>query len=287
MKKTVAYEDNPKSIKFYVKRFLLQNRARIAGKKVVDFPAGNGVTSRIIKEVGGEPAAFDLFPEYFSQAGIECTRANIAEGIPVSDEEADFVICQEGIEHFSDQYRALKEFSRILKKGGSLIITTPNYSNLRSKLSYLTSESERFNSLMPPNEIDSIWMNDQSVTDEMYFGHIFLIGIQKLRVLARLNGLQIQAIHKTRAKSTSLLLFPFWYPWIWLSNTITYRKNIAKAGGAANAYRREIYREVYKLSIHSGLLVDGHLFVEFKKTASAQEVASSLRSVHQSFSATT
>jgi hypothetical protein len=35
----MKYEDNPKSIKFYVKRYLMENRERFKGKKVVDFPA--------------------------------------------------------------------------------------------------------------------------------------------------------------------------------------------------------------------------------------------------------
>ena len=46
------FEDNPKSIKFHVKKFLRKNQGRFKNKKVIDFPAGNGVTSRIVKEFG-------------------------------------------------------------------------------------------------------------------------------------------------------------------------------------------------------------------------------------------
>ena len=106
----MKYEDNPKSIKFYVKRFLLENKERFAGKKIVDFPAGNGITSRLIKEIGAEPIAFDLFPEYFTAEGIDCKRAEIAKGIPLKDGTADVVICQEGIEHFPDQLNYIVHF---------------------------------------------------------------------------------------------------------------------------------------------------------------------------------
>ena len=155
------YEDNTNSVKYYVKRYLLNNKGNIVGKKVVDLPAGNGITSRIVKDIGGEPIPFDLFPEYFRVDGVECRRANIADGIPLSDDYADILLCQEGVEHFSDQLGAFREFNRVLKNGGKLLITTPNYSNLRAKLSYLLSESERFGSILPPNEIDSIWMSNQ------------------------------------------------------------------------------------------------------------------------------
>ncbi len=46
-------EDNPKSIKYNVKQYFIKNRSRIAGKKVVDLPAGNGVSSKIIQDNGG------------------------------------------------------------------------------------------------------------------------------------------------------------------------------------------------------------------------------------------
>ena len=162
------YENNPKSIKYHVKKYLIKNRFRIENKTVVDLPAGNGVTSKIIKDIGGIPIAFDLFPEYFKVEGIKCERANVLDKIPLENNAVDYVLCQEGIEHFSDQYMAFKEFNRILKINGSLIITTPNYSNLRARMSYFLSESERFNSIMPPNEIDSVWMSNKDVSNEVY-----------------------------------------------------------------------------------------------------------------------
>lgn len=110
------------------------------------------------------------------------------EGLPVDKNFADILICQEGIEHFSDQLKIFKEFSRVIIMHGILLITTPNYSNLRSKLSYLVMESERFGSIMPPNELDSILMKNLEKENEIFYGHIFLVGVQRLRLFARLAG---------------------------------------------------------------------------------------------------
>ncbi len=280
------YEDNPDSIKFYVKRFLVQNVEKIRGKKIIDFPAGNGITSRIIKELGGEPVAFDLFPEYFNIEGISCNRATIAEGLPIADQFADMLICQEGLEHFSDQMQAFKEFSRVLKRGGTVLITTPNYSNLRSKLSYLLSESERFGSTMPPNELDSIWMSKPDSAKEIYFGHIFLIGIQKLRLLAKLSGFRIHKIHRTKVKSTSVLLFPFFYPFIWIFNWLTYRKNLRRNSGYSYESKKIIYQEIFRLSVRPSLLLDSHLMIEFEKENEVSEVTNKLKSQHENFGQT-
>jgi SAM-dependent methyltransferase len=282
----MKYEDNPKSIKFYVKRFILKNVELLKGKKVIDFPAGNGITSRILMEIGAKPIPIDLFPEYFELNGLDCLRANIREGLPLSDSSNDFLICQEGIEHFSDQFMALQEFNRVLKKDGILLITTPNYSNLRAKLSYLLSESERFNSIMPPNELDSIWMTNKNITDEIYFGHIFLIGIQKLRVLSVLSGFEIRKIHFTRVKLTSLLLLPILYPFIYISNYITYKKNINKKSDFDFETKRRVYRNIFNLSINPKILIDGHLMVEFIKVKETNEVNNSLKSIHKEFGIT-
>ncbi len=282
----MTYEDDRKSIKYFVKQFLLLNRKHFEDRMVVDFPAGNGITSKILLEIGARPMAFDLFPEYFQVRGMRCQRANISDGIPLPDHIADALICQEGIEHFANQLAALREFNRVLKPMGKLIITTPNYSNLRAKLSYLLSESERFNTLMPPNEIDSIWMSDQDITPEIYYGHLFLTGIQKLRAQAKLSGFQIKKIHPTRIKSTSVILFPFFYPFIVISNAITYQKNIRKGNGSDGLLRKKTYREIFRLSVNPRILVDSHLMVEFEKEIEFSDVAGSLRSQFRYFGTT-
>ncbi len=282
----MQHEDNPKSIKYYVKRFLINNKESLKGKRIVDFPAGNGITSRIIKEIGAEPVAFDLFPEYFTVDGIRCKRANITSGLPLHDKDADAIICQEGIEHFSDQLQALREFNRILKPNGMLLVTTPNYSNIRAKLSYLLGETERFNSMMAPNELDSIWMSKQDITDEIYYGHIFLIGIQKLRVLGRLSGFRIKKVHFTRTKSTSAILLPFFYPFIYFSNWIAYRKNLKKNQNFDMATKKEVYREIFRLATDPKILVSGDLMVEFEKEMDFTEIGKVIKSRHKEFGAT-
>lgn len=277
---TKDYTLDPRSIKYHVNKFLVENSHRIKEKKVIDVPAGNGVTSGILKKLGAHPVPFDLFPQLFDIPGIECQFADASKGIPVEDESADWLICQEGIEHFSDQHEVLKEFSRVVKKNGTLVITTPNHSNLRSKLSYMIGESERFTSQMPPNEADSIWMSDQSMSGGLYFGHVYLIGIQRLRLFARLAGFTIKDIRFTRLKSTSAILFPFWYPFILLFNSFVFYKNIRKLKGNTRDFRYRVYKESFKLSINPKILVDGHLFVEFVKTESHQDILKSLGTIH-------
>ncbi|MGB3851209.1 MAG: class I SAM-dependent methyltransferase [Tunicatimonas sp.] len=274
----MSTEDNPTSINYYVKRYLLKNQERLRNKRVLDFPAGRGVTSQILKEIGATPLPFDLFPEFFAVDDLACKKADIQEGIPLDDKAVDYVICQEGIEHFSDQLGAFREFSRVLTTGGSLLITTPNYSSIRARLSYFLSESERYNKIMPPNELDSVWFSNDDQSEEFYFGHIFLVGIQKLRVLARLSGFEIAEIEFTRARPTSSILLVLFYPFILLSNWMNYRRNLKRNKEHARDHRKKVYWEIFKLGTNVKLLVDGHLFVRFEKKLDVQQVKSDLRS---------
>ena len=282
----MKHEDNPKSIKYHVKKFFVRHKALYKNKTIVDFPAGNGVTSRILHSIGARPISYDLFPEYFEQEGLTCERANINKGIGLPDGSVDGLICQEGIEHFTDQLSALKEFNRIIRPGGELIVTTPNYSNMKSKMSYLLSESERYNSIMAPNELDSIWMSKQDITNELYYGHIFLIGILKLRCLAKLAGFKIKHVQKTRTKFSSFLLYLLFIPFIYLSNWITYRKRMKKNEDFDDKIKRSVYREIFKLSTSRKVLTDAHLFVVFEKEKELTEVAQFLRSNHKEFGLT-
>ena len=93
----MLYEDNPVSIKYYVKRYIQEHPDEFAGKVAIDSPAGSGTTSKALREAGAEVHAYDLFPEYFTAKGMTCARANLMAGLPVRDEFADLVFCQEGI----------------------------------------------------------------------------------------------------------------------------------------------------------------------------------------------
>lgn len=277
-----SYVNNPKSPKFYVKKYLDGIREELRNSIVIDVPAGNGATTEILLENGAKVEAYDLFPEYFMLKDVECKRADIVDRIPVPDSYADMLICQEGIEHFSDQTKTFKEFNRILKQNGKLLITTPSYSNLASKFSYLLFESEN-TKLMPPNEIDDIWMSDKSVTKEIYYGHIFLVGLQKLRVIGKLTGFKVKEIKYLRLSKSSLLLFLFFYPIIFISSYFRYFKNIRKHKEIPKAYKQKIYSELLKININPKNLLNKHTFIIFEKESELNDVDFSLDCVLKSF----
>ena len=253
-----------KEIKEHVSRVLEEKRSALLGERAVDFPAGNGVTSVVLKNLGSDVIAVDLFPELFRVEEVRVERGDLSLTFPFADGTFGFAVCQEGIEHVGNQDHVFREFARILKTGGNLVMTTPNYSNLKSKLSYLLCESEAFGRIMPPNEKDTVWLSPASSSGEpprIYFGHCFLTGFFRLRLFAKLAGLELTRIHDSRVNSTSLLLFPLLYPLICISAWKTSRRFRRKTGQVALA------RELLRWMVSPRLLLENHLILEFTKTS--------------------
>ena len=108
---------------------------------------------------------------------------------------------------------------------------------------------------MPPNEIDDIWMEDKSVSEEIYHGHIFLIGLQKLRILAKLAGFKIQEIKYVRLSKGSLFLFLLFYPLILISSYLRYHRRITSYNVCYTKLLRSAVHELgFGLAIGAGYL---------------------------------
>jgi len=217
---------------------------------------------------------------------VKCKRANILEKIPVKNNYADMLVSQEGIEHFSDQIKVFKEFNRVLKKEGKLIITTPSYSNLAARFNYLLFEREEPKS-MPPNEIDDIWMSDKTITNEIYYGHIFLIGLQKLRIIGKLSGFKINEIRYVRLSKGSLFLLPFFYPLILFHSLKAYYKHMKKDKGLSKEAKRGVYKEQLLININPKNLINKHIFIIFEKECNLADIDFRNLSIIKHFHTTT
>ena len=249
------------NIKKFVEHYIECNRSMFKGKIVIDIPAGKGETSRILKNIECDIRPYDLFPEFYEYDKLTCMKADLANKLPVEDSSADIIICQEGIEHVPNQLFVLQEFNRVLKKEGILILTTPNISHLRAKLSYLFTESELFKR-MPPNELDSLWYEENG---RRYFGHIFLLGIQKLRVLAAIAGFRITNINPVKISVTSALL-SFLYPISIFVNAYAYVINMFQKDSQDNEPKKSVYLDIIKLNLNPTIQFGRHLFLVLEKT---------------------
>ncbi|HEY7021869.1 MAG TPA: class I SAM-dependent methyltransferase [Ktedonobacterales bacterium] len=105
----------------------------LPGKVIVDIGCSNGLVAHYLVAqnpktyVGIDPSAAAIQQAQASVAGAEFYQAS-AEQIPAQDDTADIVLMFDVIEHVpaGTEIQALKEAYRIMKKGGVLLLSTPN-----------------------------------------------------------------------------------------------------------------------------------------------------------------
>lgn len=208
-----------RSIDKYV-RLYIENLPDLSGKTVVDVPCGDGRASYWFRERGATVKAFDLYPEFMKVEGVQAEYADMSERLPIEDASADIVVFQEGIEHIPNQPALLAEFNRILKPNEKLVLTTPNVSHLRARLSMFLLESDLWKR-MPPSEIDCVWFSEKR-SDRIYFGHLFLTGAHYLHTIACISGFEVRQRLGTKISGTSVFLGVFLYPLVSIATAIAF-----------------------------------------------------------------
>ena len=105
--------------------------------RVLDAPCGEGHLAASLREAGHQVVAGDIMPQRMAQAGIPTLGLDLNTCLPFRDAAFDAVVAVEGIEHLENPYLPAREFFRVLRPGGLLILTTPNILNLRSRMKFL------------------------------------------------------------------------------------------------------------------------------------------------------
>lgn len=103
--------------------------------RLLDAPAGEGALS--LRLMGShDVVAVDIDENYFKLSGVTFRTVDLNLPLPFEEDYFDYVVSVEGIEHLENPFSCIREFGRVLKPGGSLIITTPNIMSIKSRTRY-------------------------------------------------------------------------------------------------------------------------------------------------------
>jgi 2-polyprenyl-3-methyl-5-hydroxy-6-metoxy-1,4-benzoquinol methylase len=111
----------------------------LTGRRVLEIGCGRGELACRISSVENGPRQFVAAD--FSQSALRLGRSRAdrtaipqpswlvasIQDVAVSGSVFDTVISCETVEHLADPQRALREIQRVLRPGGRLLLTTPNY----------------------------------------------------------------------------------------------------------------------------------------------------------------
>jgi SAM-dependent methyltransferase len=168
--------------------------------KVLDVPTGTGILARRLLKAGFDVSCCDINPSFFSVPELKIEIGDLNQSLPYPDDSFDYLICLEGIEHTESPTNAIREFQRILKKGGKLFLSTPNFLNIERRLYFLLTGT--FSKIPSQEAVKNIWKGDLSMA------HLSPLGYPLLKFIMEWHGFHILRLEKDRAKPKMRWLIP-------------------------------------------------------------------------------
>lgn len=107
------------------------------GARVLDAPCGStGALALELKRAGFSVTEPDVDADAALALEESFVESDLNTTLPWAAETFDAVISTEGIEHLENVFLFLREVARVLKPGGTLVLTTTNITALRSRVRF-------------------------------------------------------------------------------------------------------------------------------------------------------
>lgn len=97
--------------------------------RIIDVGSGTGANILLLQEFGdvtGIDVSTDAI-EFCKKRGLDNVKLGSAEEIPLADETADLVTAFDVVEHLDDDVACLREFRRVLKPDGRILLFVPAF----------------------------------------------------------------------------------------------------------------------------------------------------------------
>ena len=197
------------------------------GLSLLDLPAGSGRIADALRGIGHQVVCGDI-----NGARPDYLYVDMNGRLPFEDARFDGVICLEGLEHALDPAGLIGELARVCRKGGRIIVSTPNVTNAYSRLQFLfTGTFYQFNPALAP---------EASPGERVDRGHISPLTYQQLRYLFAHHGARVLEVRGDRYKRK--VLFPVYAVFLGLGRLWTRR--LMGAAPEHPARNREIFRHL-------------------------------------------
>ena len=173
-----------------------------AGKSALDAPLGPGAMALHLCDIGYSVSGVDINLEQSACLPARITRraGDLCARLPFADASFDLITSLEGIEHVENHFSMVREFGRVIKPGGHLILSTPNICNLEERLNFLFRGAAG-------HFISRAEMEQHGAG----YDHQNLISYVELRQVLDWAGFQLERVEKDAPKRRqALFLWPLW-----------------------------------------------------------------------------
>ena len=178
--------------------------------RVLDIPSGAGAFTQRMLQKNKEVYSADI-ENILMVENPHFHQADMNHRLPFEDDFFCANACIDGIEHLERPFDFVRECHRVLKTGGSLTISTPNISALRSRWRWMLTGHH--NKCKTP--LDE--------TNPTPLHHINMFSYHRLRYVLHSNGFQIDTVTTNRIKGVSYAYLP-WVPLSYIKTMAVYNK---------------------------------------------------------------
>jgi len=171
---------------------------------ILDTPSGQGALSKDLEALGFKLFLGDIQRENILYKNGRCIQFDLNQSFPFKDSTFDHVICVEGVEHIENPHHLIKEFKRLMRRDGYLVITTPNVMALKSRLKFLLYGYLHFF-----EDVDPLWSDKKRVTETHYQQHINPIFYAEMKFILERYGFKICRIETNKKIKKWKRIHPF------------------------------------------------------------------------------
>lgn len=173
---------------------------------LLDVPAGEGALAARLIEAGFDVRCCDLYPEIFRLDGVDIQQGDLNKQLPFPDRSFDFITCLEGLEHIENPQQAIREFARMLRPGGTVVISVPNILNIEERLKWLV---HGYTSHFKPITRQTAERQRAAYGNrEEIVAHVNPIGYSELRYILEKYGFELAGVYRDKPKSRAWLYWP-------------------------------------------------------------------------------
>lgn len=233
---------------------------RLHGRKpearILDVPAGAGRLGDRLRQEGFQVVSADI-----NRSRGDYVFADMNKPLPFADGQFDGVISMEGIEHIINYQGFIGELSRVTRRGGLVVLTTPNVSCFYSRLMFMCTGN--FFQFWPAQGYVNV--EGEEVFD---FGHITPLTWQKIYFHFEHHGLTLVALRGNKIKRKVLL--PFYLPFMLIGFPwIAFRLRYTRRGVRHLFTRTAFYRTIEKFSYSLAAMFSRNIVMVLEKKSRA------------------
>jgi methionine biosynthesis protein MetW len=192
---------------------VLKIASDLGGERLLDIGCGDGSFTLLLKDAlkAKETVGIEIAPEAvdaLAKKGLKAYQVDIDEQpFPLGSGSFDVVYCGEIIEHLFNPDHLLEEVYRVLKPGGSCILTTPNLAGWPNRLALLLGYQPFATSVSPEHEgAGKLIMKG----NEGQWGHIRVFTNRALLELLKIHQFKVKRLAgcPVTAKTSSSRIWP-------------------------------------------------------------------------------